>query len=72
MAGKEKACESRDFLAWESGQMVMLYTGQYEEIRNLRIEIRSFSEYEALAVHLGVDLEESLHFKARIMASEER
>lgn len=52
--------------------MVMLYTGQYEEIRNLRIEVRSFSEYDALAVHLGVDLKESLHFKGRIMASEER
>lgn len=51
MAGKGRH-ESRDFLAWESGQMVMLYTGQYEEIRNLRID-KSFSEYEALAVHLG-------------------
>lgn len=53
--------------------MVMLYQyGQYEKIRNLRTEIRSLSEYEALAVHLGVDLEESLHFKAKSMASEER
>ena len=73
IAGREKACESQDFLAWESEQMVMLYQyGQYEKIRNLRTEIRSLSEYEAFAVHLGVDLEESLHFKAKSMASEER
>lgn len=48
-----------NFLAWESGQMVMLLTGQYGETRSWRIKIMNLSgyiEYEALAVHLGVDL----------------
>ena len=56
----------------ESGQMMMLSIGQYGKIRNSGIEIRSLSGYEVLAVHLRVGLEESLHFRARIMASEER
>lgn len=62
-------------LAWESGQMVMLFTGQYGKMRNLRVKIMSLSgyaEFEALVVHLRVDIEESLHFKTRIVASEAR
>lgn len=51
--------ERLSFLAWETGKMMILFTGQYGKMKNVRIKIMSlfgYTELEVSAVHLRVDV----------------
>ena len=60
---RPKSRKSLNFLAQESGQVVKLFTGQCGRMRTLRRKLMSWcahTEFEALAVYVGVVVSKTL------------